>query len=63
MALLVHLLFLVPSLYLVCVVYAGQRHDNARDTLHAALRLSFKCLWNLAILVAVMQICQFLFLP
>ena len=33
MNLLIRVLLYVPILYLIMIVYVGQRHDNARDTL------------------------------
>lgn len=59
---LLRLLIYIPVVYLVMVVYVGQRQDNAVDTLRQAVRPALKGVLYTVILVLVMQILQFLFI-
>ena len=62
MSWLIRLLIYIPVLYLVMVVYVGQRHDNAPDTLRGALRLTSKGLVYTGILILIMEILGWLFI-
>lgn len=62
MAWIGRLLLFLPVMFLIATVYAGQRHDNARDTLHSALRLTFEGVVSLALLVLAMQLLAVLFI-
>ncbi len=62
MSWLVRLAVFVPMLYLVMVVYVGQRHDTAADTLRSAVRPTVKGILYIAILVVVMETLQGLFI-
>ena len=58
---LVRLLLFLPVIFLIALVYAGQRHDNARDILHSSLRISLKSTIYLVLLVVVMQLLHAIF--
>ncbi len=62
MNLLIRVLLYVPILYLIMIVYVGQRHDNARDTLRGAGKLTVKGLLYTAILVLIMESLEWLFI-
>ncbi len=55
MSLLIHLLLYVVALFLILVVYLGQRHDNAKDTLRAVIPATGKWLIWSVVLVLGMQ--------
>lgn len=59
---LLRLLIYIPVVYLVMVVYVGQRQDNAADTLRLAVRPACKGVLYTAILVLVMQVLEWLFI-
>ena len=59
---LIRLAIFVPVLYLVMVVYVGQRQTTAADTLRSAVRPTVKGVLYIAILVASMAILQALFI-
>ncbi len=59
---LIRLLIYIPVLFLVMVVYVGQRHDNARDTLRGAARLTGKGLVYTGVLILIMEILGWLFI-
>ena len=44
------------------VVYVGQRHDNARDTLRGAARLTGKGLVYTGVLILIMEVLGWLFI-
>jgi len=56
------LLILVPVVFGLSLVYAGQRHDNVPDTLHEAKRLTFKGVVSVVLIVLIMQLLQALFI-
>lgn len=56
------LLILVPVVFALALVYAGQRHDNVSDTVHEAKRLAFKGTVSVVLIVAVMQVLQAVFI-
>lgn len=58
----IRVLLYVPILYLVMIVYVGQRHDNARDILRGAGKLTGKGLFYTAILILVMEALEWLFI-
>ena len=62
MSWLIRLLIFIPVIYLVMVVYVGQRQDNAADTLRLAVRPAAKGVLYTVILVLVMQVLQWLFI-
>lgn len=62
MSWLVRLLIYVPVLLLICIVYAGQRHDNARDTIRTSVRMTVRMFVYTVVLVVGMQVCEFLFI-
>ncbi len=62
MSFLIRLLIYIPVLYLVMVVYVGQRHDNARDTLRGAARLTGKGLVYTGVLILIMETMGWLFI-
>ena len=54
---LVRLLIYIPVMFLILVVFLGQKHDNAADTLRESVRKTLKWVgWTIA-LVLVMQVC------
>ncbi len=55
-------LLYLPILFLICVVYAGQRCTNARDTIALAVRLTVKSFVYTVVLVVVMWLCAVLFI-
>lgn len=62
MNLALRLLIYVPVLFLIAIVVMGQFHDNARDTLQAAVRRTGRWLiWTTGLVVA-MFVLAFLFI-
>lgn len=62
MSWLSRLLLYLPVLFLIMIVYAGQRHDNARDTLRTAGRMTVKGFVYTLALIAVMFTLEWLFI-
>ena len=62
MSLLVRAALYAFCLLLVMIVYVGQRHTNARDTLRGALRATAKVFAWTVIGAAVMLLLQALFI-
>lgn len=62
MSLLFRLAVYVPVLFLIAVVVVGQHHDNARDTLRAAVGRTGRWLVWSAVLVGTMFGLEFLFI-
>jgi hypothetical protein len=62
MSLLFRLAVFVPVLFLIAIVVVGQHHDNARDTLRAAVARTGRWLWWSALLVGGMFALEFLFI-
>lgn len=52
----IRLLILFPVVFLVGVAWAGQKHDNAKDTLHSGLRAAMRWTLWIVILVVVMRV-------
>lgn len=62
MSFLFRLAVFVPVLFLIAIVVVGQHHDNARDTLRAAVaRTGRWVVWS-AVLVGSMFALEFLFI-
>lgn len=54
MNLLFRLAVYVPVLFLIAIVVVGQHHDNARDTLHGAVRRTGRWLvWSAALVASI----------
>ena len=62
MSLLVRALLYTACLFLVMVVYTAQKHTNARDTLHSAIRGTGRMLLWSVIAVVVMLVLEELFI-
>ncbi len=58
---LVRLLIYIPVMFLILVVFLGQKHDNAADTLREAVLKTLKWVGWTIVLVLVMQICFWAF--
>lgn len=56
------LLIYAPVLFLIMIVYAGQRHDNARDTVRTAARMTVKGFVYTLVLIVVMFALEWLFI-
>jgi hypothetical protein len=61
-SLLIRILIYAAVLFLVMIVYTGQQHDNARAILGDSVRKTGKFLWWTFVLVAVMELCFWLFI-
>ncbi|MBK8099788.1 MAG: hypothetical protein IPK26_22010 [Planctomycetes bacterium] len=62
MNLMLRLLIYVPVLFLIAIVVMGQFHDNANDTLRAAVRRTGRWIvWTTGLVVA-MSVLGFLFI-
>ena len=57
----VRLLIYIPVMFLILVVFLGQKHDNAADTLREAVFKTLKWVAWTIVLVLVMEICFWLF--
>jgi len=62
MSWILRFLLYVPVLYLITIVFAGQRHDNARDTLRSALRMTVRAFVYTVVLILVMFVLEWLFI-
>ena len=58
---LVRLLIYIPVMFLILVVFLGQKHDNAADTLREAVPKTFKWVVWTIVLVLVMEVCFWAF--
>ncbi|MEE9127423.1 MAG: hypothetical protein V3U11_09810 [Planctomycetota bacterium] len=58
---LVRLLIYIPVMFLILVVFLGQKHDNAADTLRESVRKTLKWVGWTIVLVLVMQVCFWAF--
>lgn len=58
---LVRLLIYVPVMFLILVVFLGQKHDNAADTLRESVFKTAKWVGYTIALVVVMELCFLLF--
>ena len=62
MSWLLRLVLFVPIIWLIMVVYAGQKETNAKDTLRSAGRKTFKFVaWSVA-LVGLMLLLEAVFI-
>ncbi len=52
----VRLLIYIPVMFLILVVYVGQRHDNARDTIRESARATVKWVSLTIVLVVIMEL-------
>lgn len=59
---IVRLCIYVPLLFLIAVVICGQRHDTGKATLRAASPRALRWLWMSLLLVAGMQLVEWLFI-
>lgn len=57
----VRLLIYIPVMFLILVVFLGQKHDNAADTLHEAGLKTIKWVGYTIVLVLVMELCFLVF--
>ncbi len=57
----VRLLIYIPVMFLILVVFLGQKHDNAADTLRESVRKTLKWVGWTIVLVLVMQVCFWAF--
>ena len=53
---IVRLLIYIPVMFLILVVYIGQRHDNARDTIRESVRATVKWVSWTIVLVVIMEL-------
>ena len=60
---LVRLLLYVPILFLVMIVYTGQRETTARATIPQAAKKTVKFTIYSVVLVVAMEVIEALFLP
>ncbi len=58
---MVRLLIYIPVMFLILVVFLGQKHDNAADTLRESVRKTLKWVGWTIVLVLVMQVCFWAF--
>lgn len=58
---LVRLLIYVPVMFLILVVFLGQKHDNAADTLRESVAKTFKWVGWTIVGVLVMELCFWMF--
>ncbi len=63
MTLLIRLLIFIPVIYLIMIVYAGQRETEAKGVLRVAGGKTVKALAWTVVLVACMEAIEFVFLP
>ena len=63
MNLLIRMLIFVPVMYLIMIVYAGQKETDARGVLRIAGRKTIKALVWTVILVCCMELLESVFLP
>ncbi|MHC5062490.1 MAG: hypothetical protein ACYTG5_00790 [Planctomycetota bacterium] len=63
MSLLIRILIFVPVIYLIMVVYAGQKETEGMAVLRTAARKTVKVLAWTVVLVAGMELIEFIFLP
>jgi len=63
MSLLIRILLFVPVIYLIMVVYAGQKESDAPGVLIAAGGKTIKVLIWTVVLVLCMEFIEFVFLP
>ena len=63
MNLLIRILIFVPVIFLIMVVYAGQKETDASGVLSAAGRKTVTVLIWTAVLVLGMELIEFAFLP
>ncbi len=63
MSLLIRLLIFVPVIYLIMIVYAGQKETEAKGVLRVAGRKTVKALVWTFVLVCCMEAIEFVFLP
>ncbi len=54
---LVRLLIYIPVMFLILVVFIGQKHDNAADTLRESALKTVKWVGWTIVLVLVMELC------
>ena len=62
MSLVIRIIIYTVVLFLIMIVYTGQQHDNAQAILRDSVRKTGKFLWWTFILVAVMEVCFWLFI-
>ena len=61
MKFVIRLVIYTVVLFLIMIVYTGQQHDNAPAILRDSVRKTGKFLWWTFLLVAVMELCFWLF--
>lgn len=54
---LVRLLIYIPVMFLIMVVFIGQKHDNAADTVRESMLKTMKWVGWTIVLVLVMELC------
>jgi hypothetical protein len=57
----VRLLIYIPVMFLILVVFLGQKHDNAADTLRESGIKTIKWVGYTIVLVVVMELCFLVF--
>jgi hypothetical protein len=63
MSLLIRLLIFVPVIFMIMIVYAGQKETDAKGVLRVAGRKTVKAFIWTVVLVAGMELVEFVFLP
>ena len=58
---LVRLLIYIPVMFLILVVFIGQKHDNAADTMRESAAKTVKWVGWTIVLVLVMEVCFWAF--
>lgn len=58
---LVRLLIYIPVMFLILVVFIGQKHDNAADTVWESVAKTVKWVSWTIVLVLVMEVCFWAF--
>ncbi len=63
MSLLIRILIFIPVIYLIMVVYAGQKETAGLAVLRVAGRKTVKVLLWTLVLITGMELIEFIFLP